>query len=90
MLQRQGVMGADGNPVRETRQPVSRDPKEPRPTPRVYLQQVRSELKKVLWPTRPEVRNYTNVVIVTLLIMTALTFVLDHLFERGIVSLFSR
>ena len=90
MLQRQGAIGADGAPVREARQAISRDPKEPRPSVLLYLQQVRGELKKVIWPSKPEVRNYTNVVIVTLLLMTALTFVVDAFFERSVVLLFSR
>jgi preprotein translocase subunit SecE len=90
MLQRQGAINADGTPTRETRTPVSRDPKEVRPSPREFISQVRAELKKVIWPTRPEIKNYTAVVMFTLLLMTALTFVFDWLSSKGIQSIYFR
>ena len=89
MLQRQGAVGADGNPVRQPRTAPAVK-KEARPTPRQYIGEVQGELKKVAWPTRPEVRNYTAVVIATLAIMTAITFVLDFFFAHGVLFLFDR
>ena len=90
MLQKQGAINADGTPVREARTPITRDPKEPRPTPLVFISQVRAELKKVLWPTRGEVKTYTSVVLFTLLLMTLLTFCFDWVFSKSVFSLYSR
>jgi preprotein translocase subunit SecE len=90
MLQRQGAINADGTPTREARAQVGRDPKEPRPSPPEYLAQVRGELKKVLWPSRPEIRNYTIVVLAALVLMTAITFGFDWFISKGIFSIYSR
>ena len=90
MLQRQGAVGADGNPVRQPRTAPTPKPKEARPSVRQYLGEVQGELRKVAWPTRAEVRNYTIVVIATLAIMTFLTFVFDYIFARGVLFLFDR
>ena len=90
MLQRQGAVGADGAPVRQPRSAPAPKPKEARPSARQYLGEVQGELRKVAWPTRAEVRNYTIVVIVTLAIMTLLTFVFDYVFARGVLFLFDR
>ena len=90
MLQRQGAINADGTPTRETRTPVARDPKEVRPSPMEFISQVRAELKKVIWPTRPEIKNYTAVVMFTLVLMTALTFVFDWLFAKSVFSIYAR
>jgi len=38
---------------------------------------VRSEMRKVAWPTWPEVRKYSIVVLITVAIVTALVFGLD-------------
>lgn len=43
------------------------------------------ELKKVHWPTRPELFTYTGVVLVTVAIITALIWVVDS----GITAAFS-
>ena len=48
-----------------------------RTTPKQYLSEVQGEMKKVVWPTRPEVQNSTVIVIIAVLIMTALIFVFD-------------
>ena len=47
-----------------------------------------AELRKVAWPTRPEVINFTTVTIVMLLVMMAIVFVLDLGFAKGVYSLF--
>ena len=43
-----------------------------------YFSDVRAELKRVVWPTRPEVINSSVVVIVTLIFFTLFTFLLDQ------------
>lgn len=43
-----------------------------------YLRGVATELRRVVWPTRPEVLNSSMVVIVTLLFFIIFTFVIDQ------------
>lgn len=54
-----------------------------------YFGDVIGELKRVVWPTRPEVMNLSMVVIVTLLFFVAFTFVVDQA-SVHIVSLIAR
>lgn len=54
-----------------------------------YIKDVISELKRVVWPTRPEVLNSSVVVIVTLLFFIAFTFLVDTL-STEFVSLVSK
>ncbi len=49
-----------------------------------FLKGVRSELKKVNWPSRKELINNTNVVIITCILITALLWVLDTTFGYGL------
>ncbi|MBO0809986.1 MAG: preprotein translocase subunit SecE, partial [Actinobacteria bacterium] len=48
-----------------------------RTTPAVFVRQVVAELKKVIWPTRRELRAYTIVALVFVLVMTAIVTGLD-------------
>jgi preprotein translocase subunit SecE len=54
-----------------------------------YLRDVRSEMKRVVWPERPEVINSSIVVIVTLLFFAAFTFVVDAIVVQ-LLQLFAR
>ena len=91
MMQRQGQLGADGTPARRERQAVANKPvAKEKTSPRQFVGEVRSELNKVAWPTRPEVINYTIVVIITMIIVTLLTFVFDYVFARGVLFLLER
>jgi len=56
----------------------------PKLTTRVknYFKGVKSELKKVNWPTRKELANYTIVVLVTVGVMTIVIWGLDLVFEN--------
>ena len=86
MLQKQGQVDADGNPVatrREARPPAASE----KVGPGQYLREVRSELRRVNWPTRREVINYTIVVVATLIILTAFIAGLDYVFGEAILSL---
>lgn len=51
-----------------------------------FLKGVRSEWKKIQWPSAKEVANYTWVVIVISTIMAVFTYGLDNLF-RFLLSL---
>jgi preprotein translocase subunit SecE len=47
-----------------------------------YLKGVKSELKKVNWPTKKELTNYTVVVLATVAVMTVVIWGLDIVFEN--------
>ncbi len=53
-----------------------------------FVRETRGELRKVAWPTRTEVRNYSIVVLVTLIILISLIFVLDYGASKSILTLF--
>ncbi len=54
---------------------------------RKYLREVRSELKKVNWPTRQELTTYSIVVFGMTTILTLVVFGMDWAFNRVIISL---
>jgi preprotein translocase subunit SecE len=96
LLQRQGQIDEEGAPTAGGRRPPPSAQRRP-PTPdrpglgeRVvqFSREVRNEMAKVAWPTRPEVVKYTLVVFVTLVFMVALVFGLDYGFAKGVLFLF--
>lgn len=90
-MKKAGELDADGQPSRERRQAQGgRPPSEPRPTVRQYVGEVRSELRKVAWPSRDEVVNYSIVVLITLIVLTAFIGVLDWGLGEGLLKLFER
>ncbi len=98
MLQRQGQLGEDGAPAARRppaaggTPPTRRPPAEKRASLPVriaqYLREVRVELSKVLWPKRPEIVNYSTVVITTLVLLTLLIFGLNYVFAKGVLFLY--
>ena len=52
-----------------------------------FLKDVRSEMRKVVTPTRAEVQSTTTVVIVTVFIFAAYFFLTDYVFGNGITRL---
>jgi preprotein translocase subunit SecE len=91
-LQRQGQVGADGQPVAKKR-PVAAPaakPVEERTSPMQFLREVRGELRKVAWPTRSEVINYSIIVLVTVVILTSVIAALDYVFGEAVLKLFER
>jgi preprotein translocase subunit SecE len=52
-----------------------------------FFKGVKSELKKVTWPTKKELMNHTLVVIVVVTIMTLVVWGLDLIFH-GLFSIF--
>jgi preprotein translocase subunit SecE len=87
MAQRQGLLDAEGKPIATPRESRPAATARERVTPRQYASEVRSEMRRVSWPTRSEVLNYTLVVLATLLIATALVAGLDYLFGEAIIQL---
>jgi preprotein translocase subunit SecE len=55
---------------------------------RQYLSEIRTELRRVMWPTRNEVFTYSVVVVFVVTVLTAVVFALDLGFAQGIVDLF--
>ncbi|MEQ8842897.1 MAG: preprotein translocase subunit SecE [Acidimicrobiales bacterium] len=88
MMQKQGELGADGEPVRARRQQPSAAPPQERTSPVQFLREVRGELRKVAWPSRPETINYSIVVLVTIVVLGAIIYGLDWLFSTFILELF--
>ncbi|MBV8159606.1 MAG: preprotein translocase subunit SecE [Acidimicrobiia bacterium] len=92
MMQRQGQVGADGEPVAQQRQrprPQTK-PVERRTTPAEFFRQVRAELRKVAWPNRAEVINYSVIVFVVLVVLIAMIFGLDYVFGKFVFFLFKK
>jgi preprotein translocase subunit SecE len=52
-----------------------------------FLQNVRSEMRKVVTPTRTEVQSTTTVVIVTVFIFAAYFFVVDSVLGQAVTRL---
>ena len=91
MLQKQGQLGADGEPqARRRSTPTAPRPKDERTTPLQFIREVRGELRKVAWPTRPEVINYSIIVLVAVVLLTAYVAALDYGFGDVLLKLFSR
>lgn len=95
MMQRQGQVGPDGTAVvdggrKRQQQQVARraQVRRERTSPAVFLREVRGELRRVAWPTRAEVANYSVIVLITLVVLVALIFLLDLVFAKSVLFLF--
>jgi len=89
MLQRQGEIGPDGEPIRAKRGQQAQRPKEQRTSARQFVHEVRSELKKVAWPTRSETLNYSLITAITLVVFTLFIFGIDWVFSELVLRLFN-
>ncbi|MFA9423345.1 MAG: preprotein translocase subunit SecE [Sedimentibacter sp.] len=65
----------------------NRENEKPKVTARVssYFKGVKSELKKVSWPTRKELTNYTVVVLATTFAMAIVIWGLDLIFQNVVL-----
>jgi preprotein translocase subunit SecE len=54
-----------------------------------FLREVRSEMRKVSWPSRKELITYTIVVIITMIVVALFTSVVDVLIS-GFLNLLAR
>jgi preprotein translocase subunit SecE len=90
LLQRQGALNEDGTAARtERRTAVNRaKPAEERTKPAQFVREVRAELRKVAWPTRKEVINYSIIVLIAIALLTAIIAGLDYVFGSAVLSLF--
>ncbi len=90
LMKKQGQVDDNGTPVAGRPQPKVPNQGGPkrRRSPFRWLKEVRAELRKVAWPTREEVRRYSQIVLVTLLLLMAIIFGLDYLFSQAAIFLF--
>ena len=78
-LRKMGALDEQGKPTRA--QPTAKKKNE-RVGIRQYLREVRDEMRKVAWPARPEVKRYSIIVIITVVVYTALVGGLDFVFSE--------
>jgi preprotein translocase subunit SecE len=50
----------------------------------LFFKEVKTEIKKVSWPTRQEVLNYTLIVVIASVVIGLFLWILDLLFQKGI------
>jgi preprotein translocase subunit SecE len=89
MLRRQGEVDEQGERIMNRRAPAAHQ-REQRASVPQFFREVRGELRKVAWPSRDEVVNYSIVVIVVVIALTAIIAGLDFLFGEAILKLFER
>jgi len=89
MLQRAGYLGEDGEVQRTRATPAQTAPKRERTSPRRFVREMVAELRKVAWPTRSEVVNYSIITLVFLVVVTAVIGVVDWGFARAVFWLFA-
>ena len=87
MLRKQGELGPDGEPLRTRRAPAQQQRE--RTGPVEFAREVRSELRKVAWPTRSETVNYSLITIITLIVFTLVIFGIDWVFSEAVLKLFN-
>jgi len=51
-----------------------------------FLREVRSELRKVNWPSREQILSYTVVVLVLTLVLTAFVWGADEVIRRIVIN----
>ncbi len=90
MLRRAGYLDASGEPINtKSRTAASASaPKRERTSPRQFFKEMRGELRKVAWPTKAEVINYSIIVLAFLVFMTALVGAADWAFAKATFWLF--
>ena len=93
MLQRQGQIDR-GRRARRARSAASRpaprpEPREKRTGPREFVKEVRAELRKVAWPTKSETINYSIIVFIAVVVLTAFIGALDYVFGEFVLNLFN-
>jgi len=47
-----------------------------------FFREVKAELKKVSWPTRQDLVSYTGIVFVSVIVVSALIWVIDSVFNQ--------
>ncbi|MCO4836019.1 MAG: preprotein translocase subunit SecE [Acidimicrobiaceae bacterium] len=77
--------GEGGDTPKRKREPA---PTQERTSPIQFGREVRSELRKVSWPNRTEVINYSLVVLFTVIVLTLFIGAMDWVFSSFVLELF--
>jgi preprotein translocase subunit SecE len=77
-LRKMGALDEEGKVQRAPRAVK----KKSRTGPRQYLREVRDEMRKVAWPKRPEVKRYSIIVVVTIIVYTGIVGGFDYVFSK--------
>jgi preprotein translocase subunit SecE len=77
--------GTDSKPAREDKG----KPRRKWPNPVLFVRQVIDELRKVIWPTRRMLINYTTVTLVFVLIMVGIVSAVDFGLTRAVFEIFT-
>lgn len=82
-LQKSGQLAEDGTPkpAANRRAPAAR-PREERTSLPQWGREVRSELRKVAWPTREEIIRYSIIVFVAIVVVTLFITGVDYVFLK--------
>ncbi len=94
MLRRAGYLDESGEPTQNgnkgnrARTTTATAPQREKSSPKQFVKEMRGELRKVAWPSRAEVINYSIIVLVFLVVMTALVGVADWGFAKAVFWLF--
>ena len=80
--------GTDRPPRAQDRRAAAPTRERERTSPREFVSEVRGEMRKVAWPTRPEVINSTIVVIIAVIFMGAVIFAYDYSAAKFVLFLF--
>jgi len=83
-MQKMGAVNDQGAPIRQSRPTVASQVKKERTSPAQYIREVRDEMRKVAWPKWPEIRRYSIIVLITVVVITAFVGGMDAVF--GILS----
>lgn len=75
--------------AKKRRAAVPQRQKKERTSLRVFLHEVRQELKKVAWPSRQETATFSTVVFIVTAAVTVMTFAMDFGMKRLVLSVFS-
>jgi preprotein translocase subunit SecE len=75
-------------PRPQDRKAVTQTRDRDRTSPGEFFSEVRGEMRKVAWPTRPEVINSTLVVIVAVVFLGATVFAFDYGAAKFVLFLF--
>ncbi len=90
-MQKAGQLNEDGSqasPKRDRKAPAQ-SVKAERTKPAEFIREVRGEMKKVTWPTRPEVIRLSIIVFVALMVFMGAVFLLDTIFAELFRTLLS-
>ncbi|HEX4492781.1 MAG TPA: preprotein translocase subunit SecE [Acidimicrobiia bacterium] len=85
---RQMAKSGTDKPRAQDRKAVTQTKDRERISPGEFFSEVRGEMRKVAWPTRPEVINSTLVVIVAVIFLGGVVFAFDYGAAKFVLFLF--